>query len=72
MYEIICPACLRMVEVPAQVAVVGAHCKCPKCWALLEAVSDHPLRMVNSRHPLSRIVRSSSSAGRSVHAGSDD
>jgi uncharacterized paraquat-inducible protein A len=45
MYEIICPACRRMVELPAQVAVVGAQCKCPKCWTILEAVSDHPLRM---------------------------
>jgi uncharacterized paraquat-inducible protein A len=61
MYEIICPACRRMVEVPAQVAVVGAHCKCPKCWTILEVVNDHPLRMV---------VSPSSSTSKPVRAGS--
>lgn len=62
MYEIICPACRRMVEIPALAAVVGAQCKCPKCWTILEAVSDHPLRMA---------VRSSSSTSKIVRAGSD-
>ncbi len=62
MYEIICPACRRMVEIPAQAAVVGAHSKCPKCWTILETVSDRPLRL---------IVSSSSSSSNPVHVGSD-
>jgi hypothetical protein len=57
MYEIICPACRRMVEVPARVASVGAQCKCPKCWAILEAVNEHPLRMAVSSRPLGNLVR---------------
>lgn len=72
MYEIICPACRRMVEVPAQVAVVGAHCKCPKCWVLLEVVNDHPLRMVASSHPLNKVVRSSLSTSKFNCSGSDE
>lgn len=57
MYEIICPACRRMVEVPARVASIGAQCKCPKCWAILEAVNEHPLRMAVSHRPLGNLVR---------------
>lgn len=72
MYEIICPACRRMVEVPVHVAVVGAQCKCPKCWAVLEVVMDHPLRLVISTHPQGAIVRASSSAKSSDHSELDE
>jgi phage FluMu protein Com len=63
MYEIICPACRKLVEIPAQAVVIGTHSKCPKCWTILETVSDHPLRV---------IVSSSSSTSTPVHAGSDE
>ena len=72
MYEIICPACRRMVEVPAQVAVVGAQCKCPKCWTVLEAVADHPLRVVVSTHPQGKIVRAATSVHRLDRAEADE
>jgi uncharacterized paraquat-inducible protein A len=62
MYEIICPSCRRMVEIPAQMAVIGAQCKCPKCWTVLEAVSEHPLRMA---------ALSSSSPKKRIRAGSE-
>lgn len=45
MYETICPSCRRMIELPAQVAIVGARSKCPKCWTHLETISGHPLRL---------------------------
>ena len=57
MYEIICPACRRMVEVPAQVAVVGAQCRCPKCREILEVTCSHPLRMAICKNPTDRLVR---------------
>jgi uncharacterized paraquat-inducible protein A len=63
MYEIICPACRRMVEIPAQAAVIGAQSKCPKCWTVLETVNDRPLRV---------IVSSPTSTSKPVHAGSND
>ena len=72
MYEIICPACRKMVEVPAQVAIIGAQCKCPKCWTVLEVVNDHPLRMVISNNPLRRVVRATSSTSRFDRSGSDE
>jgi len=62
MYETICPACRRMIEIPAQAAVLGAHCKCPKCWTYLETVSEHPLRLAIG----------SSSSNRPVRIGSDE
>jgi phage FluMu protein Com len=72
MYEIICPACRRMVEVPAQVAVVGAQCKCPKCWTILEVVTDHPLRLAASKRPSSNVVRSASSLNKLVRSEPDE
>jgi phage FluMu protein Com len=62
MYEIICPACRRMIEVPAQVVVIGARSKCPKCWTILETISEHPLRVA---------VSSSSSTGTPIRAKSN-
>jgi len=71
MYEIICPACRRMVEVPAQVAVMGAQCKCPKCWEILEVINEHPLRMVVSKHPSSKLVRASTTASQTRSSQAD-
>jgi hypothetical protein len=62
MYEVICPACRRMVDAAVHVAVVGAQFKCPKCWTVIEVANDNPLRMVVSKHPQGNIVRSSSSS----------
>jgi len=62
MYEIICPACRRMVEVAIHVVVVGARFKCPKCWTVLEVAADRPLRVIVSTHSQGSIVRASSSA----------
>jgi uncharacterized paraquat-inducible protein A len=62
MYEIICPACRRMIDIPAQAAVVGAHSKCPKCWTSLETISEHPLRVT---------AGPSSTASKPVRVGSD-
>jgi len=63
MYETICPACRRMIEIRAQAAVVGARSKCPKCWTQLETVSEHPLRLA---------IGSSSSPSKPVRVGSDE
>jgi len=62
MYEVICPACRRMVETPSHVAVVGARFKCPKCWTVLEVEVDQPLRVIVSAHSQGSIVRTSPSA----------
>jgi hypothetical protein len=61
-----------MVEVPVHVAVVGIQCKCPKCWAVLEVIADHPLRLAVSTHPQRNIVRASSPAKSLDHSESDE
>ncbi len=48
MYEIICPVCRRMIEIPAHAAVVGARSKCSKCWSELVTSNTHPLRVQQS------------------------
>lgn len=72
MYEVICPACRRMVDVAVHVAVVGVQFKCPKCWTVIEVVGDNPLRMAISKHPKGTIVRSRLSARRLALSESDE
>jgi len=45
MYDVVCPVCQSMIEIPAQaVESKGAH-RCPKCWTWLKVVDSHPLRL---------------------------
>jgi uncharacterized paraquat-inducible protein A len=45
MYDVVCPVCQRMIEIPSRaVESKGAH-KCPKCWTWLKVVDSHPLRL---------------------------
>ncbi len=45
MYDVVCPVCQRMIEIPAQaVESKGAH-RCTKCWTWLKVVDSHPLRL---------------------------
>lgn len=48
MYEVICPACRRMVEIPEVVVFEKRRCKCPKCWTLLLVECARPLWVVES------------------------
>ena len=45
MYDVVCPVCQSMIEIPAwAVESKGAH-RCPKCWTWLKVVGAHPLRL---------------------------
>ncbi len=72
MYEVICPACKRMVDVPVHVAVIGVQFKCPKCWTVIEVKTDRPLSMVVSTKPKGNIVRAASSSNKSDRSDSDE
>lgn len=45
MYEVTCPSCLEIIEIPLKVLFPGNLCRCTKCWAVLEVVAEHPLRL---------------------------
>jgi hypothetical protein len=46
MYDVVCPVCQSMIEIPARaVESKGVH-RCPKCWTWLKVVDSHPLRLV--------------------------
>ena len=45
MYDVVCPVCRSMIEIPARaVEVKGAH-RYTKCWTWLRVVGSHPLRL---------------------------
>jgi len=45
MYDVVCPVCQSMIEIPARaVEAKGAH-RCTKCWTWLKVVDSHPLRV---------------------------
>jgi uncharacterized protein YbaR (Trm112 family) len=45
MYDVVCPVCRSMIEIPARaVESKGSH-RCPKCWTWLRVVDSHPLRL---------------------------
>lgn len=45
MYDVVCPVCQSMIEIPARVVEAkGAH-RCTKCWTWLKVVDSHPLRL---------------------------
>ncbi len=45
MYDVVCPVCQSMIEIPARaVEAKGAH-RCTKCWTWLKVVDSHPLRL---------------------------
>jgi len=45
MYDVVCPVCRSMIEIPAQTVESKSACRCPKCWAWLKVVDAHPLRL---------------------------
>ena len=45
MYDVVCPVCRRMIEIPAQAVESRTDHKCPKCWTWLKVVDAHPLRL---------------------------
>ena len=45
MYDVVCPVCRRMIEIPSQAVESRTDHKCPKCWTWLKVVDAHPLRL---------------------------
>jgi len=72
MYEVICPACRKMVDVPVHVAVIGVQFKCPKCWTVIEVKTDRPLGLAVSTNPRGNIVRAPVSSNKSDRSESDE
>jgi len=49
MYDVVCPVCRSMIEIPAQAVESRAVHRCPKCWTWLRVVDAHPLRLEAER-----------------------
>ena len=45
MYDVVCPVCHSMIEIPAQAVESKTAHRCPKCWTWLRVVGSHPLRL---------------------------
>ncbi len=70
MYDVVCPVCRNIIEIPAKaVESKGAH-RCPKCWTWLKVVTSHPLRLEEGSDDLSLV--SAPAAARRRQDGSEE
>jgi len=69
MYDVVCPVCQSMIEVPAQAIESKTACRCPKCWSWLRVVGSHPLRLEAGSEDL---AMSSAPSRRAMRLGEED
>ncbi len=48
MYDVVCPVCQSMIEIPARAVEAKGTYRCTKCWTWLKVVDSHPLRLEKS------------------------